>query len=289
MEGVQLKTTTFGAMRVSAIRARHADALVAHIAATRGDRTGRYAMQVGRRIWYEAARDSGGGNPFARMGLSNKATKGNRPTSRAEYDAYREQARSMGRQSMATAAALAFELVRRASDVFGYVTPGEDPGGIYWEDYEAGETILLRQHKTGAVQVLPLADDEGLPLYPDLEAELERTPRGRPDIEIDGRPMTPIVVDEETGKRYLEDRSRRVFRNIRDKAKLPAEMSLTGFRHGGATELGDAGVDDIRPVSGHVTREMADVYDKVTIAKARRAGQKRRAMIEAAPGFKPAP
>jgi hypothetical protein len=73
----------------------------------------------------------------------------------------------MGMQSMATAAALSFELIRRVSDVFGYVDPadeeeGAEPGGIYWEDYRPGVSITLRQHKlrrrgkAKSTQVIPL-------------------------------------------------------------------------------------------------------------------------------------
>lgn len=290
---VQLKTQTFGQMRVQDVKARHADLLYKHLLGKHGRRQAGYAMQAARRAWYEWGRDNGAPNPFARMNISLKAEKGNRPTSRAEYDLFRATARELGHQSMATAAALAFELIRRVSDVFGYVSPDpdEEPGGIYWEHYQPGESILLVQHKTGREQLIPLCADDGEPLFPELEEELARTPRGRPDIEIDGQMLTPIVLREgKDGKpagRYTERAARAVFARIREEAGLPREMTLTGFRHGGATEAGDAQVDagardlDLRPLTGHATREMAEVYDKVTIAKARVLATSRRRFVDA--------
>jgi hypothetical protein len=280
-----------GSRRAAEITAVHADKLYAAMVEAHGKRAGAYCMQVCRRVWFEAARHGklpGGAkavNPFSRMDLDMVAEKGNRATSREEYVRFREQARAMGIQSMATAAAISFELVRRVSDVFGYEHDGEEASGcFYWEDYEPGEAFAMRQGKTGDRQRIPLRGrpnpdvdgDRGPLLYPDLEEELARTARGQPDAVVAGRPMTTIVIDEARGRRYDESRAQRVFRKIRDAAGLPAEMTLTGFRHGGATELGDAEVFDIRPISGHRTLRQTGTYNKVTEAKARRAGEKRR-------------
>jgi hypothetical protein len=256
-------------------------------------------------------------NPFHQMGLDMKAAHGNRPTSRAEYDAFRAAARAAGHQSMATAAALSFELVRRVSDVFGFIpppVPGEgpedNPGGIYWEDYVPGVEIAVRQHKTGKRQILPLRGDpepdsedaeareHGPLLYPELEAELARTPRGPPDTVVDGRPMTMIVVREPApesqrrtggrprrGDRYTERVMSEVFHTIRIAAGLPKGMTPTGFRHGGATELGDAAVaakmhdPDLRPITGHATKEMVAIYDKASTSKARSLATVRRQYV----------
>ena len=300
LERIQLRTTTFGEMRIDAVRAAHADALYRGLKAAQGARAAAHCMQIARRAWYEHIRDTGAPNPFARMNIKMKAKKGNRATSREEYDAFRAKARELGLQSQATAAALSFELVRRVSDVFGYAVKGDDdPGGIYWEDYVPRDRIALRQHKTGLEQIIPLrgapdptADDpevkaRGPLLYPDLEEELARTPRGQPDIEIDGRPFTPIVLRESTGRRYTEKTANTDFHKVRMAAGLPEGMTPTGFRHGGATELGDAGIEDIRPVSGHKTRAMADIYDKITEKKARRVGEARRAHVERGGGPMP--
>jgi hypothetical protein len=162
LEGVQLKTTTFGALDVAKVKSEHADALYKHLLPAIGKRQAAYCMQVARRCWFEWLRDNKGANPFSRMNLDMAAEQGNRPTSRAEYDAFRTAAREMGMQSLATAAALSFELIRRVSDVFGFIPSGEEeeqPGGIYWEDYRPGVSIGVRQHKTGKRQLLPLRGD----------------------------------------------------------------------------------------------------------------------------------
>lgn len=284
VEGFQLKTTLFGQRRVAEITAAHADALYRALVKKHGKRGGAYCMQVCRRVWFEAirAKKAREPNPFAKMGIKMKAQHGNRASSRAEYDLFRETARSMGIQSMATAAAITFELVRRVTDVFGYIMePGDEDRGFFWEDYRPGEQFAMRQGKTGDRQVIPLRGerdpdsedpeqrDRGQLLYPELEAELARMEPGHGHI----------VINEETGERYTEQEAIRMFRRIRDKAKLPKEMTFTGFRHGGATELGDAGVYDIRPVSGHRTLEQTTTYNKVNEAKARSAGTARQRHI----------
>lgn len=302
LEAVKLKTTTFGKLEVAKVKSEHADALYKHLQPIVGKRQAAYCMQVARRCWYEWLRDNKGANPFARMNLDMEAEQGNRPTSREEYDRFRTAAREMGMQSMATAAALSFELIRRVSDVFGFIPAGEEeeiPGGIYWEDYRPGVSIGVRQHKTGARQLLPLRGDpdqasddpeirdKGRRLFPELEAELERTPRGDPDSVVKGKPMTMIVVRDDDRRRYTEKTANTAFHKVRVAAGLPEGMTPTGFRHGGATELGDAliiaGVEDpdLRPMTGHKTKAMVDIYNKITQAKARALATARRLVIEA--------
>jgi hypothetical protein len=275
-----------GDRKASEIQGTTADRIHARLVEAHGERSARYAVQVASRAWNEAGRNPRAtgisSNPWAKMGLSTRAAQGNAAFSRFEYDVFRHQARSMGAQSMATAAAIMFEMVRRARDTFGFEHGDELPrGGVFWEDYRPGEMFALTQGKTRADQGLALADDDGQPLYPDLEEELARTPRAAPDRELDGRRVTTIVINERTGRRYTEDEAGDRFREIRDAAGLSDELTLTSFRHGGATELGDAGVEDIRPVSGHATRASADVYDKITTAKSRSAGARRRQFVEA--------
>ena len=279
---VQLKTTLFGQRRAAEINASHADALYRYLVKERGKRAGAYCMQVCRRVWNEAirAKKVKDPNPFSKMGIKMTAQKGNRANTRAEYDLFRATAREMGIQSMATAAAISFELLRRVTDVFGYIMdPEDEERGFFWEDYTPGEMFVMRQGKIedAPPQYIPLrgapdpeSDDpavreRGALLYPELEAELARMPRGKGHI----------VINEATGRRYTEAEAIRTWRRIRTKAGLPKEFTMTGFRHGGATELGDAGVYDIRPVSGHRTLQQTATYNKATQEKARAAGTAR--------------
>jgi hypothetical protein len=266
-----LKTKLFGEMQADSITAAHADTAYRLAIKHHGKRGGAGCMQACRRVWNEAIRHrkvSTKTNPFSKMGIKMIADKGNRATTRAEYDLFRAKAREMGHQNMATAASIAFELVRRVSDVFGYILePGDEKDGFFWEDYRPGVEMAMRQGKTGTAQVIPLVGEGGEPLYPELEAELARSWH---------EGAAGHIVLNAAGVRFNEAEAIRLFRKIRDEAGLPKAMTLTGFRHGGATELGDAGVTDIRPISGHKTLGQTLTYNKATEGKARSAGQARR-------------
>ncbi len=258
----------------------------------KGDRQASYAMQVCRLVWTWAARHHRvtgvKENPFKGMGLSSTAAKGNRETSRAEYNLYRETARRLGFQSMATAAALCFECCQRVWDAFGFEDPdGIERRGIEWAGYRPGVAISLVQSKTGNPVVLPLSVDvagigdepgEQVSLYPELEEELARS---RAVVAADA---TVIVLEERTGKKYTERRMSTINRKICDEAKLPKDMTFTGFRHGGITEIGDAGEDDVRAVSGHKTLAVTQIYNKASAEKARRIAAARREHIKALGG-----
>lgn len=257
----------------------------------RGIREASYAMQVCRLVWAWAVRHQRTTgvteNPFLGMGLKSTAVKGNRATTRAEYDLYRATARAMGYQSMATAAALCFECCQRVSDAFGYeaLQPEDQSGGperhILWSGYVPGEHITLIQSKTGNPVLLPLTVEvagegggvERVSLYPELEEELAAWRAIAPTT--DGR----IIVEERSGQPYKERRMSTVHRAICDEAGLPKDMTFTGFRHGGITEIGDAGIDDTRAVSGHKTLEVTRIYNKANAEKARRIAAARRAHI----------
>lgn len=262
---VTMKQGTFGDKKASAIEGAAADKLYERMKPS-GKRAAAYAMQVCRLVWTWAVRHQKTtgvtANPFLKMGIETGAEVGNRETSRAEYDLYRETARVMGYQSMAVAAALSFEFCQRSWDVFGFVDPdGRKKRGFVWSDYRPGESFAFKQSKTGKRLRIPLYQVVGrqrVPLYPELEAELERTPQT----------AMLIVVEERSGQPYTERRMSTVHRLICEAAGLPKKMTFTGFRHGGATELGDAGIEDIRPITGHDQTSTTRIYNKANERKA---------------------
>jgi len=272
------KAPKFGARRAADVDGAAADKLY-KLLKPRGERQATYAMQVCRLIWSWAVRHSRvtgvKDNPFKGMGLKHKAAKGNRATTRTEYELYRKTAREMGFQSMATAAALAFEGCQRAWDAFGYEDPdGKKHRGFLWDDYK-DETISLVQSKTGARITLPLTlgDAERTQLYPDLEEELARSrAQRREGVDV-------IVVEERSGQKYKERRMSSVHRMICVEAGLPKDMTFTGFRHGGITEVGSV-TADVRPISGHATLDVTRIYNKVTEEKARAIASARRAHVQ---------
>jgi hypothetical protein len=272
-----MKTGTFGQRYVKSIDAEVADKLYGRFK-NKGIRMGAYAMQVCRLVWTWALRHHKTTgvteNPFRRMSIESGAVDGNRPTSRTEYNLYRETARKMGFQSMATAAALTFELCPRVWDVFGFVDgDGDKRRGLVWGDYQPGESFTIRQSKKhGKKVVIPLyevVDRKKIYLYPELEEELKCTPRSG----------VLIVVEERTGLPYPLRHMSTVHRKICEEAGLPKKMTFTGFRHGGITELGDAGAEDVRPITGHSEAKTAEIYNKANERKARIIAAKRREHI----------
>jgi len=284
VEAMAMKAGTFGQRRAAAVDATVADTLYRKAREKHGERQGAYMMQVCRLVWNQASRHhkatgiKANENPFSGMGIksSSGTGRGNRAATRAEYDAYRAATHALGRPSMAVAAAICFEVCQRVYDAFGY----EDPDrrierGIRWGDYVPGVSIGLVQSKTGNVVTIPLADGTGadrVELYPELEAELARLTRGA-DSNL-------IVRDERTGDRYTKDYVTKLHRRIAKAARLDPAIKFTSFRHGGITEIGDSGTDDVRAVSGHSTLDVTRIYNKANEEKAVRIATRRRDHIK---------
>jgi hypothetical protein len=64
---------------------------------------------------------------------------------------------------------------------------------------------------------------------------------------------------------------------------LPKDFQFRGFRHGGATELGDAGGTDqeLMAMGGWERRETVSIYSKRSNPQAVNAAKKRRAWTQA--------
>ncbi|MBF0305953.1 MAG: site-specific integrase [Alphaproteobacteria bacterium] len=234
--------------------------------------TANAAMRAARRAWSIAKRAGWvDGNPFSTMGLEQ--TGGNtRPASRAEMERFVKKSDEMGRPSMGTAAMLAFELCQREGDVIGTIS---------WTDYRPGIEIRVRQHKTGEMVWVPLSDEHGA-LFPGLITRMDATPRRG----------TLIVMRDVADRRrraflpYKVDHFRHLFREIADAAGLPKELTFMAFRHGGLTELGDAGATDqeLMSHSGHRSRQTLSVYTRPSRQQALNAARKRRALRSAESG-----
>lgn len=186
------------------------------------------------------------------------------PATRQEVVTFVCKADELGHSSMGTAALLAFELCQREGDVLGTMT---------WGDYRSGVEIRIRQHKTKKMVWVPLADEEG-PLYLGLIERLDSTTR-----------RGPLIVMRDTPDRhskaylpYKKEHFRHLFRDIANQAGLRKDFTFMSLRHGGLTELGDAGATDqeLMSLSGHRTRQTLSVYTKPTADQARSAARKRR-------------
>ncbi len=264
------KGLPFGMMQARDVRPANADEMFESLLEAHGDRQGSYAMQVARRVWnWGKRKDLVFENPFLSMGLKIKAKKQTYAPSRAEYELFKQTAKEMGLQHMATAVALAFELVQRPGDVIGRKKKGGGiEGAMAWTDYRPGEYFRISQNKTQVPLLIPMFM-QSVHLFPELEEELRSTRKLGSTIVMDPdhKSGVPMPIDE--------DKFRRLFRKIREQAGLHKDFQFRGLRHGAATEIGDAGVDDVRPMTGHTTIKMSQTYNHLTPQKAAAVAQKR--------------
>jgi hypothetical protein len=134
------------------------------------------AMRSSRRAWNVAHRRKPQrvpkDNPFAQMGLESSSRE--TPTATfAELTAFRAKAIAMGLPSLATAALIAWEWLQRERDIFGVF------GLPDYRPKERPNAVRIVHSKTSEQAWIPLFDDAGVPLYPELMAELDAIKRER--------------------------------------------------------------------------------------------------------------
>ena len=147
---------------------------------------------------------------------------------------------------------------------------------LSWTHYrpaDAPEIARIFHHKTRQLVDLPLFDDDGTALWPDLMERLDATPRRG----------TLIVIRDKLDHRrkvhlpWKEDYFRHRVATIRAAAGIDPAAKFMGLRHGGNTEGADADLTDaqLRALSGHRTANMTVIYARETM-KQRRAGARKR-------------
>jgi hypothetical protein len=142
----------------------------------------------------------------------------------------------VGRPEAAAAAVICFEWLQRPENVVG--------GYIRWGDYRPGESIRIEHHKTGEMVVHPLSDG-AVAFYAEAEEVLAQLPR---------RGVSMVLGPE--GQQYKPTRFAQIVRKIADEAELPKAFTLDACRHGGMTELEEAGLTEGqgRALSAHRSR-----------------------------------
>jgi hypothetical protein len=280
----------FKGVTAAKLRRRHVRKMQEVLTERHGLATSNLVMRVGRLLWNfaieELEYDAITRNPFAKLDL--KKLGGNTyAVTRQEAYTFIAKADELGHRSMGTAVMLAFELCQRESDVIGLVEDGELRAGITWacykspKDFGVRAEIQVRQSKTDELIWVPLfetdaATGQQIELIPGLADRLDQTQR-RGSL---------IVMRDTKDKRkkvhlpYKEDWFRHLFRKIARAAGLSDQVTFMGMRHGGLTELGDAGATDreMMSVSGHTTPHMLSVYSRPTAKAAANAARKRRAL-----------
>jgi hypothetical protein len=237
-----------------------------------------HAMKSCRRAWNIAARRNPGKlplvNPFAQMGLRSS----DRETPTATYDellAFRAKAAELGLPSLATAALIGWEWLQRETDIFATFDVS------HYRPKERPSMVRVIDEKTKTESWIPLLDDAGVPLYPELMAELDGIKRERIGglmLCRDWGERGPWPTWPKPDEPDFTHVSRKVKEVIRA-AGLRDELSFTSFRHGGFTEGGDAELTDREMLAQgrHTTVKVLPKYTKRTTRQIMNGAKKRRA------------
>jgi hypothetical protein len=238
-----------------------------------------HAMKTCRRAWNVAARRNPGKvpvvNPFARMGL--RSSDRETPTATfAELQAFRATAIEMGLASLATAALIGWEWWQREIDIFGTFDV------THYRPKDRPNAVRVVHEKTGEEAWIPLFDDAGVPLYPELMTELDAIKRERigglmlrRDWGARG-PWPTWPTPDEIDLTHMSRKTKEVIRA----AGLRDELTFTSFRHGGFTEAADADLSDaeMRAAGRHKSAKVLPTYAKRTMKQVEAGAKKRRAM-----------
>jgi hypothetical protein len=274
-----------GAARISAITTAVTDAIYEKLlVVTETDAEGNtidrerkttvnHAMKSSRRAWNVAARRNPGKfplvNPFAQMGLISS----DRETPTATFDelkAFRAKAVEMGYPSLATSALLAWEWLQREEAIFSVFDVA------HYRPRERPHAVRVLHPKTDEENWVPLFDDAGVPLFPELMTELDTVKSGC----IGGLMIRRDWGDRRpwpTEKGDLGQMTRTVKEIIRA-AGLRDELTFTSFRHGGFTEGADADLSDaeLRAMGRHKSAKVLPTYAKRTMKQVAAGAKKRR-------------
>ena len=194
------------------------------------------------------------------------------PASRHQALALANALARLGHPSLGAAALICFEWLQRPETVLA--------GHLAWTDYRPPHRprhVRIDHHKTGKKIWQPLEDNAGC-LYPELEDFLSRLPRlGIPIVLLEPQraPRTP--------RPYSLEHARHLVQRARKLADLPAHVTLAACRHGGMTELGDAGLTEaqVMALSAHETPDAARLYVKRTEVQRATAARARRIWLDA--------
>lgn len=264
----------FGSLQLRSITPGAADKLFAKIKlredGTERTRTAVLAMRVAQRAWGVAYRSQPTAvpfaNPFAKMGLKHTPAQ-TRPVTHAELLKFVAGADAAGEPSIGTAAMIAFFWLQRQVDIVGRLA---------WTHYRpagAPQTARIFHHKTGALIDMPLIDEHGDALWPELTARLDSATRHG----------TLIVTRDKPDKRKVHlpwqiDVFRHRVAEIREAAGIDSAVKFMGLRHGGNVEGANAGLTDaqLRALSGHKTTASLLRYAQETPTQRIEGAKKRR-------------
>ena len=264
----------FGSLALASITPGAADRLHAKLKEKPGGgtraRTALMAMQYCRRAWNVARRDKPElvplANPFMRMDVCYKAER-TRPVSYDELMRFVAAADEAGEPSIGTAAMIAFFWLQRQVDILSRLS---------WNHYRPSDLpdyVRIFHNKTGELIDLPLLDDDGTPLWPELTDRLDRAVRHGTLIVMRDRPDARRKVHLPWNEHHFRHR----VAAIREAAGIDQDIKFMGLRHGGNVEGAEAGLTDaqLRALSGHRTTAALLRYAQTTKQQRREGARKR--------------
>jgi hypothetical protein len=200
------------------------------------------------------------------MGLSHKA-KTTRPVTAEMLAKFVAAADVSGEASIGTAAMIAYYWLQRQIDILSRLS---------WSHYRPADNPSVARvwhHKTGEIVDLPLHDEDGTALWPEIMSRLDEA----------ARHGTLIVTRDKPDRRrqvhlpWREDYFRHRVAAIRKAAGIPDDAKFMGLRHGGNVEGAEADLTDaqLRALSGHRTTAALLRYAQTT-TKQRQAGARKR-------------
>lgn len=231
------------------------------------------SIDIARRAWNVVHRLSPNTVPVEnpwRGVLRNLSKKSKMAATRAEAYALACALGDIGEPHLGAAALICFEWHQRPEHVLG--------GDICWPDWRPPnrpDAVHIRHPKTGEKGWVPLEDEEGK-LFPEIEEYLAALPRL-------GTPIVLTVGRRGPARPYSAEYAQRKVREARVHANLPSHVTLDACRHGGLTELGDAGATEFEGMAAsmHQTPQALRLYVKQSETQRINAARKRRRHVEA--------
>lgn len=233
----------------------------------------RHAWRVVRRLYPEVF-DRDNPNPWEGVATSSYARTIKPAATRDQVYTFAWAAVEAKEFEAAAAAVICFEWLQRPENVLA--------GYVQWGGYRAKDAptqIRIEHHKTGQMVLHPLEEtigDERVLFYAEAEDILSRVKRTGIGIVMRRR-------KDGTIEKHDPFSMGRIVRRIRKAAGLPETFTLDACRHGGMTELEEAGLTDGqgRALSAHSSKAY-EGYAKRTENRALAATRKRHAYRVAA-------
>jgi hypothetical protein len=272
----------FGVLSIKSINPTAVDALYEKLKVGKDGsprmRSALLAITVSKLAWNVALRAQptmvSALNPFKGVEIEYEA-KANRSATRSELATFVAAADADGSPSLGTAAMIGFYWLQREEDIFKRFA---------WSDYMPPanpDHVLIWHHKNRKTEkiALPLFDDDGTPLWPEMVARLEGVSRTGTLVVMRDAPdprkrvHMPWMTGGKNAMRYVQAEVRRICRA----AALPEDLTFTSFRHGGHTDGGNADLTDaqMRALGGHKTTAALLRYAKETDTQRKAGGRKR--------------